>query len=208
MPNAAQVSAEAISALLTGLAGALTDAQELMSELPPTDGFGRALPTYQIPHLDFKFEIETVRKTSSAGGFLGFQLRPASTAPSETISSTISGRLVAVPPNGGLPQTQILITQTESDLQIRLVNSAGEVLANAAVELEFDAAASAALYETALEPNDRLALLESQQVVTDTEGLALAAIQRSSIPVGKSAVILVRAGGSVTRIAVNREVSG
>lgn len=208
MPDAAQVSAEAISALLTGLAGALTDAQELMSDLPPTDAFGRPLPTYQIPHLDFKFEIETVQKSSSTGGFLGFQIRPTSATPSSTVSSTISGRLVAVPPNGGLPQTQILITQTETGLQIQLVNTAGEVLANAPVELEFDAAASLALYETTLEPSDRLALLESQQVVTNIDGLASAPVERASIPAGKSAVILVRAGGSVTRIAVSHEVSG
>lgn len=207
MPDAAQVSAEAISALLTGLAGALSDAQELMSELPPTDEFGRPLPTYQIPHLDFEFEIETVRKSSSTGGFLGFQLRPTSTSPSEKVTSTISGRLVAVPASG-LPQTQILITQTETGLEIRLINTAGEVLTNAAVELEFDAGASAALYETTLEPSDRLALLDSQQVITDADGVASAVVQRSSIPAGKSAVIRVRAGGSVTRVAVAREVLG
>lgn len=205
MSDPADVSADAISALLTGLTSALSEAQELMAESPPTDAFGRPLPTYQIPHLDFTFEIETVRTTSTDGRPLGFALRPSSGG-KQSISSTISGRVVAVPSNGGLPQTQILVTQSSDVLQIQVVNTAGEVLPSTRVELEFDADASLALYDTTLTSQARLTLLPSLQVATDARGVAEAGVDRQQVPAGKSAVVLIRVAGSETRVAIGREV--
>jgi hypothetical protein len=203
MSDTANVSAHAISGLLTGLAGAMTDAQQLMSETPPSDVFGRPLPTYQIPHLDFTFEIETVSKRKGDGSLAGVELRPtAKTGSTESITSTISGRMVSVPPNGGLPRTTVQVTQAATSLNIQLLNTAGEVLPGAVVELEFDAEASAALYDTTLPGSARLQLLSSQQVTTDVDGAAVAGIDRTRIPDGKQAVILVRGGGAETRVAV------
>lgn len=205
MSDAAKTSAEAIASLLTGLAGAVTDAQAEMAEMPPTDAFGRPLPVYQIPHLDFSFEIEIERATEGDDGRSFWSLLPAAKPPKDKISSTISGRIVAVPPNGGLPETRILVTQSPKALTVQLVNAAGEILPDALVELEFDAASSEALHKTDLTPAKRLRLLGSQQVSTNAEGVATAPVRRSVLPQGKSAVVLIRAGGAETRVSVKRE---
>lgn len=205
MSDAAQVSADAISSLLTGLARALGDAQELMAEVPTQDSFGRPLPSYQIPHLDFNFEIETVRESTSGTTF-GFALRPAARgSQEESVTSTVSGRLVAVPANAGLPRTTIVVTQAESTLEIRLGNTAGEVLVDTPVELAYDPSASLALYGTELTASQRLNLLGAQVATTDEAGVASAPITRSVLTASAKAVILIRAAGSETRITVGQE---
>lgn len=208
MSIAAKTSAEAISSLLTGLASALTDAQEAMADLPPTDAFGRPMPVYQIPELNFSFEIETV-ETSTRGTnnaiLSRYSLLPSTSGPKGSITSTISGRIVAIPPNGGLPETQIIVTQSTGMLDVQLINSAGELLQNTAVQLEFDAEASDALHGVTLTPARRLSLLGSLQVTTDANGVAQAPIKRSALQAGQSAVVLVRAAGAETRITVSRE---
>lgn len=208
MSEAAKTSAEAISSLLTGLASALTDAQEAMADLPPTDAFGRPMPVYQIPELNFSFEIETVETKSAnpnATALARYSLQPSTTGPKGSITSTISGRIVAIPPNGGLPETQIIVTQGDRTLNVQLVNSAGELLQNTLVELEFDADASNALHGVTLTPARRLSLLGSQQVTTDTSGKAETTVKRSNLQAGQSAVVLVRAAGAETRVTISRE---
>lgn len=203
MSDAAKISAEAISALLTGLSSALTNAQLNMAEVPPTDAFGRSMPMYQIPELDFTFEIETVDASDATSS--KYELRPAQQGLNSAISSTISGKIVAVPPNGGLPETRILVTQSSSTLDVQLVNTAGELLTNTLVEMEFDADASAALHNTTLTPARRLSLLENQQVTTDGDGMAKTKIKRSNLAVNQSAIVLVRAAGAETRVTITRE---
>lgn len=208
MSDAAKTSAEAISSLLTGLASALTDAQEAMADLPPTDAFGRPMPVYQIPELNFSFEIETVETTTQASDnsiLSRFLLRPSTSAPKGSITSTISGKIVAIPPNGGLPETRILVTQTTRTLDVQLINSAGELLQNTVVEMEFDADASNALHGVTLTPARRLSLLGSQQLTTDANGMAQTTVKRSNLQVGQSAVVLVRAAGAETRTTISRE---
>jgi hypothetical protein len=207
MSDTANISADAIAALLSGLASALTDAQQTMAEMPPADSFGRPLPSYRIPELEFTFEIETVEasnSTSSSGK--RWLLQPSGTSSSRnTISSTISGKIVAVPPNGGLPQTLIAAVQRGDSLEVRLSNNAGEILTQTPVELEFDAEASSALHGTTLTPARRLSLLDAQQTQTDQTGTAIIGIGRSALQTGESAVVLVRAAGAETRISLKRE---
>lgn len=208
MSEAAKTSAQAISSLLTGLASALTDAQESMADMPPTDAFGRPMPVYQIPELNFSFEIETVQTRAASGSATvlpRYEMRPLTSGPKGSITSTISGRIVAIPPNGGLPETQLIVTQTPATLDVQLVNSAGELIQNATVELEFDAEASDVLHGVTLPPDRRLSLLGRQQVVTNEEGRAQAEITRDALDPGESAVVLVRAAGAELRTTVSRE---
>jgi hypothetical protein len=205
MSDPANISAEAIAALLSGLANALTDAQQTMAEMPPADSFGRPLPSYRIPELDFTFEIETVEASDSNSG-KRWKLQPSGTSSSRnTISSTISGKIVAVPPNGGLPQTLIAAIQRGDSLEVRLSNNAGEILTQTPVELEFDADASSALHGTTLTPARRLSLLDAQQTQTDQTGMAIVGIGRGALQIGESAVVLVRAAGAETRISLKKE---
>jgi len=206
MSDTANISADAIAALLGGLAGALTDAQQTMAEMPPADSFGRPLPSYRIPELDFTFEIETVEASNSASNGKRWLLQPSGTSSSRnTINSTISGKIVAVPPNGGLPQTLIAAIQRGDSLEVRLSNNAGEILTQTPVELEFDAEASSALYGITLTPARRLTLLDAQQTQTDQTGTAIIGIGRSALQAGESAVVLVRAAGAETRISLKKE---
>jgi hypothetical protein len=205
MSDTANISADAIAALLGGLASALTDAQQTMAELPPTDAFGRSLPSYRIPELDFSFEIETVEASSSSPG-AKWLLQPSKASSAlNTISSTISGKIVAVPPNGGLPQTLIAAIQRGGSLEVSLSNSAGEILTQTPVEFEFDAEASSALHGTTLTSARRLALFDAQQTQTDQSGVATVGIGRSALKAGESAVVLVRAAGAETRISLKKE---
>lgn len=207
MTDAATTNAQAIASLLTGLAKALTDAQEELSEAPPTDAFGRSLPSYQIPHLDFNFEIETSREDTGEGLFSRFAILPTGkvTSPHSTVSSSISGRIVAVPPHGGLPETRIVVTQTKTTLDVQLLNTVGELLPNTLVELEFDPDSSLALHNTTLTPAKRRGLFDAQQVATDDTGSASAKIKRSQLATGQKAVVLLRAAGTETRVTIERE---
>lgn len=207
MTDAASTNAQAIASLLTGLAKAMTDAQEELSEAPPTDAFGRSLPSYQIPHLDFNFEIETTRKDQSDSPFARFAIIPTGKASAQhnTVSSSISGRIVAIPPHGGLPETRIVVTQTKTTLDVQLLNTAGELLPNTLVELEFDPDSSLALHNTTLTPAKRRGLFEAQQVATDDTGSVSAKIKRSQLATGQKAVVLLRAAGSETRVTIERE---
>lgn len=201
MSDAARVSANAIAALLGGLADALTDAQRAMADLPPVDAFGRPLPSYRIPELDFRFEIEMVQ-----GDTAWWDMRPAGAgAPSGTVSSTITGKIVAVPPNGGLPETRIEAIQRGDSLDIRVTDAAGGILAGEAVELEVDPEASRAVFDATIPPAARLSLLKSQRLRTDTDGVAKVALVRGGLPRGAGAVILVRAAGSEVRVGIGRE---
>ncbi|WP_417518898.1 hypothetical protein [Marinobacter sp.] len=206
MSDPANISADAIAALLGGLASALTEAQQTMAELPPADSFGRPLPSYRIPELDFTFEIETVEANNSSSSGKRWLLQPSGTSSSRnTISSTISGKIVAVPPNGGLPQTLIAAIQRGNSVEVRLSNSAGEILTQTPVELEYDAEASSAMHGTTLTSARRLALLAEQQTQTDQTGIAIIGIGSSALKTGESAIILVRAAGAETRISLKKE---
>ncbi|WP_100639141.1 hypothetical protein [Marinobacter salexigens] len=206
MSDPANISADAIAALLGGLASALTDAQQTMAELPPADPFGRPLPSYRIPELDFTFEIETVEASNTSSSGKRWLLQPSGTSSSRnTISSTISGKIVAVPPNGGLPQTLIAAIQRGNSIEVRLSNSAGEILTQTPVELEFDAEASSAMHGTTLTSARRLALLAEQQTQTDQTGIAIIGIGSRALKTGESAIVLVRAAGAETRISLKKE---
>ncbi|MCL1487207.1 MAG: hypothetical protein MH186_04345 [Marinobacter sp.] len=165
------------------------------------------LPSYRIPELDFTFEIETVEANDSASSSgKRWLLQPSGNSSSRnTISSTISGKIVAVPPNGGLPQTLIAAIQRGDSLEVRLSNNAGEILTQTPVELEFDAEASSALHGTTLTPARRLSLLDAQQTQTDQTGTAIVGIGRGALQMGESAVVLVRAAGAETRISLKKE---
>jgi len=204
MTDAARISAEAISALLGGLAEALTDAQQTMAEQPPTDAFGRPLPNYRIPELNFSFEIETVNAGGSGRPWL--HLRPTGAATrTGSVSSTISGRIVAVPPNAGLPETRITAVQREGKLDVRLTNNAGEILAGTPLEIEVDSEATNALHGTILAPSARLRLLATQRTLTDGNGAASVKIGQGVLGPDQSAVVLLRAGGAESRISLMRE---
>ena len=153
MSDDANLVSESIEEMLVALASGAREAQEALSEIAPLDPYGRPLPTYHFPYLDFEIavEVETVRK-SGARPFLRLVSRagtPSSEDQTSQTRSTISGRLIAVPPGEGLPVPVISLSAElqggQYQIEIDLSNSAGEQLSGVRVELNIDTAASTKL---------------------------------------------------------------
>ena len=112
------------------------------------------MPSYHLPYLDFevKVEAETV-KTSSGSVFLRIGAFGADKGnSSQEISSTISGRLVAVPAGEGLPtpilaMTSARLSSRRHRIVVTAINSAGEILVGQGIELNINMLASRELSE-------------------------------------------------------------
>lgn len=175
---------QSIEEMLVALAAGVREAQEALSESRPFDAFGRALPTYHIPYLDFEVAARMETQQQSDGRpimrvLLG-KAATRTTSGSNELSSKVSGRFVAIPPGEGLPLPQLGIQVTRQGTQplriaIRLGNSAGEQLAGRQVELNIDAQASRRLTSVnggALDTPRTGTQLTDAVLLTDEEGKA------------------------------------
>lgn len=179
MSNDARFVANSIEELLVAMAEGVRDAQEALNAIPATDAFGRALPTYLLPFLDFTIQV-SISTTQSAGGRPVTRMLTgagASTQSSDT-RSTISGRFVASPPGEGLPVAQLTITPVATPslltprLRLTARNSAGEILSGQRIELNIDDRASRALSGTGDDAPPPGARLDDAIVITDADGVA------------------------------------
>jgi hypothetical protein len=147
MTREAQFVADSVEAMLVGIAEGVRDAQEALNAIPAIDAFGRPLPTYHLPFLDFTIAVSVTTETTAGRSFVRIQA-PTGNRSTE-LSSTLSGRLVASPPGEGLPVAQLALavqsTGNSHKLRISAANSAGEILGNQRIELNVDMDASAAL---------------------------------------------------------------
>ena len=182
MSNSEFVS-ETLEQLLVSLADSLKDAQEILNDSSGVDRFGRPVPRYQLPYLDFdlKVDLETSQDTDG-NPFL--RLRPLGLTKNEStvseISSSISGRFVAIPPGEGLPIPLIELKSRRKGnsrthiLEVNVMNTAGEVIPGVAVELNFDVPASQALSAAgrAQPPSLHSAKLADAILITDEQGYA------------------------------------
>lgn len=148
MSNGSRFVTESLEALLVSIADGVRDAQDALSSAPPVDAFGRPMPTYHLPYLDFEVKVNMETVTSGAGAvFLRINPVGGGNASSRDISTTISGRLVAVPPGEGLP-TPILTLSSEREtarrhrIRLTAMNSSGEILAGQGIELNINMDAS------------------------------------------------------------------
>nr|WP_294858918.1 hypothetical protein [uncultured Fluviicola sp.] len=161
----------ALHEIILSIADSLNEAQEHLRSMPPYDEYGRPNTLYQLPYLDFNLEVisqfeststedATVVIPRSTGGSTLPQVSPANlirfspfrstettTKNQGIITSTISGRFVAVMPNEGLSQILLNcsaeITDTDPDyveyrLVIRAVNAVNEPIAGQRIEINFD----------------------------------------------------------------------
>jgi hypothetical protein len=148
MTREAQFVADSVEAMLVGIAEGVRDAQEALNAIPAIDAFGRPLPTYHLPFLDFTIAVSVTTEDTGGRAFVRLKT-PAPGSRSTDLSSTLSGRLVASPPGEGLPVAQLALavqsTGNAHKLRITAANSAGEILGNQRIELNIDLDASAAL---------------------------------------------------------------
>ena len=156
MSNPNRFVNDSLSALLASIAEGVREAQESLNSTPPTDAFGRPMTTYHLPYLDFEIKVDMESIVTEGGNRflrihqLGGGRKSSSTT--QDITSTISGRLVAIPPSEGLP-TVILsllserLTARRHKIKLTAINSAGEILVGHSIELNINLAASKQLSE-------------------------------------------------------------
>lgn len=207
-----QFISDTIESVLVGMAESLRDAQEALTQSAPLDQYGRPLPQYHIPHLDFEIGFELESETKAGGGMRLF-FKPVTTQSSRDVTTKLTGRFVSVPAGEGLPlpvlnaQSTALST-TEHDLAVRVTNSAGEVLQGVAVEINFDERQSEALSLASGESEPRLGngvILQSAVPMTDENGWAVTRVTLGN-NVSRSAQIVLTAevGSEQTLIVLSK----
>lgn len=186
MASDAKLVADSLEEMLVSIAEGVREAQEALDGLAPFDSFGRPVPGYFIPHLDFELlvDIETetnsqgrpIFKVSAARNIFGGGGGSSTSSTKSHTTSRIAGRLVAIPPGEGLPVPQLILTAEktgagETLLTVRASNNAGEILAGQRIELNIDEEASKALSRGA-SPTLPDARLKEAVLVTDEQGQA------------------------------------
>jgi len=141
-------------------------------------------------------------------------------APSEAsgnteLISTFSGRLVSVPPSNALPVLRLAARSLvkkpakprEQQLLVTLSNSAGQLISDAAVELNLDIDASLALSEAAgangltAEQLRSGLQLGSRLLLTDQQGSASCDLTLAAgLPASTQLVLLVSSGATLTQL--------
>ena len=208
MPDDSRFVAESIEEMLVALANGVREAQEALSDAQPVDVFGRPMPTYHIPYLDFEIavEIETQRQDNGKP-VLRVVGKPAATGTSSSETrSTISGRLVAVPPGEGLPMAALRLAAEPAGsrrrrILVQLSNSAGELLAGQRVELNIDPTASQQLTSaadpTASAPRSGTRLAQAV-LITDARGEAETEISLDPAEHARAVIVLAAQAGTTT----------
>lgn len=167
----------ALHEIILSIADSLNDAQQQLRSMPPYDEYGRPNTLYQLPYLDFNLEVisqfESATQTDGAiipgtptpPRYEGRENLPLATTPlrairftpfrsTETtgknlgsITSTISGRFVAVMPNEGLSQIFLNCTTeligVDSDyadytLTVQALKANNEPVTGQRIEVNFD----------------------------------------------------------------------
>lgn len=182
MSDSSKFVAESLEELLAGIANGVREAQAALNNTLPMDEYGRPLPTYHLPYIDFdlKVQIETEESDSGKRSLRIKSLFGGNTTNENSqINSSITGRISALPPGEGLPVPLLQMTTTRLSarrhrIDIQAVNSAGELLQNATVELNLDVAMSQALStsEGVNLPSLRSSSIGEVLLVTDTNGQA------------------------------------
>ena len=224
-------ASESIEEMLVAIADGVREAQVALNAAPPVDAYGRQLPLYHLPHLDFeiKVHLETVSVTE---GRPIFKITAANNVTDTAeLTSVIAGRLTAIPPGEGLPLPQVAITSERLSARrhrvlVRAGNSAGEALAGHTVELNLNLDASRRLSQaagvnltSARSTNVTKALLttdddgEAETVLQVDPGLPAAAILVLTAELGTAAAnlsvtarLLTDAGKDAVGVSVQLQV--
>ncbi len=183
MSNESRFVTESLEELLVSIAEGVREAQDALNNAPPVDSFGRPLATYHLPYLDFELHVE-MDTTSSSSNRLWVKPIGSSSSSERSVGSKISGRLVSVPPGDGLPIPALAITskvetvknnKISYKISVAASNSAGEILASQAIELNINTSVSKRLSEAdGISLPDKLkgVSLADVMLVTDESGFA------------------------------------
>lgn len=209
-----QFIADTLESLLAGMAESLREAQEELNTLAPLDGYGRPMPQYRIPHLDFEIGIELKSESTPAGG-VRFKFLPLKQEQSSReVASRISGRFIAVPPGEGMPVPR-LEAEVESEgakrtLILQASTSAGQLLQGAEIELNLDREASIGLSSAAGVAAPRLSAVQLTRAMlqTDESGEARTEVTLGTALQTKAVIVLVaELGNERLRVVIGKEIA-
>ena len=217
MPVQSRFVGNSIEELLVSLAEGVREAQIALNEGPLVGPSGRPLATYHLPYLDFTIQVDMQTRADSGGRPIALLFMAQAQSMSSSVRSTISGRLVAIPPGEGLPVPRITFNVGgniggEAALTLTASNSAGEWLANQPVELNIDYADSQAL-SAARGVSGLIRLsgthLREALLTTDAEGRASTVLRIDDQQAGKGVLMVVASIGPFSsRAAVSLEIVG
>lgn len=234
-----QNTALTLKEILLGISDSLNEAQHQLRNAKPYDEYGRPNTLYTLPYLDFNLQVEaefenTVDTTSNytsnnslekvvntqayqtAQTYMpAMSFRPVNkkTLSKETnkITSTISGRFVAIMPNEGLPQLIIdakpeaTVTNGLYTISVSVFNSAGEKIPNALVEFNYDSN-KANLLNPHTTLNHTTNFLTKGEITTNIEGKVKNQIQIDTTDYNAKSIIpiLINVGTVSTQISIQK----
>ncbi|WP_430412274.1 hypothetical protein [Kordia sp.] len=222
--------------ILLGISDSLNEAQNHLRNVKPYDEFGRPNTLYTLPYLDFNLQVEaefeketsTETQTSQSPESLPYSraynkgyeralaFKPVANTTTDTkatnkVTSTISGRFVAVVPNEGLPQMIINATPKQTsnihiyDIDVEVFNAAGEKISDALVEFNYHQTKT-----ELLNPNATLghgtSFLNTSEIRTDANGKAKTQVTVDAVDFanGHILIIEVNVGNVLTKISIQK----
>lgn len=221
--------------ILLGISDSLNEAQNHLRNVKPYDEFGRPNTLYTLPYLDFNLQVEAEfeKETSSTSqkdtsypvsspyersykkgyeksiAFKPVAITNTDTKETNKITSTISGRFVAIVPNEGLPQLIINATPKptnnihEFDIEVEVFNAAGEKISDALVECNYNQQKTALLNPN-VTLNHTTTFLNTSEIRTDVNGKAVAKVKVDGVDYASGYILIieVNVGNVFTKISI------
>ncbi|WP_046758275.1 hypothetical protein [Kordia jejudonensis] len=222
--------------ILLGISDSLNEAQNHLRNVKPYDEFGRPNTLYTLPYLDFnlqveaEFEKETSSETQTSqspeslpyarsyqkGYERALAFKPVANTTTDTketnkVTSTISGRFIAVVPNEGLPQMIINATPKPTnnihvfDVEVEVFNAAGENISDALVEFNYNQAKTELLNPNAT-LNHGTSFLNTSEIRTDANGKTKTQVTVDSVDFANGHILIVEVnvGNVLTKISIQK----
>lgn len=222
--------------ILLGISESLNEAQNQLRNAKPYDEYGRANTLYTLPYLDFNLQVEaafdkeTNVETKTTGGTANklnastlasqtyeqaISFRPVinsvTNKESNKITSTISGRFVAIVPNEGLPQMILQAQPVKTsianifEIHVEVFNAAGEKIPNALVEFNYNKQKTEQINNAEI-MNHETVFLNSSEIHTDAFGKAKTVVKVDPIDFTKGCILIleVNVGNIFTKISIQK----
>ncbi|MCD9583761.1 hypothetical protein [Tenacibaculum maritimum] len=220
--------------ILLGISDSLNEAQHQLRNATPYDEYGRPNTLYTLPYLDFNLQVETtlekathtVSNTDKAGMEREYaftknkyspimRYRPVSKTTNskkgDKVTSTISGRFVAIAPNEGLPQLIIEAKPIKTEvlgvynIEVSVFNSAGEKIPGALVEFNYNKAKTT-LINSGVSLQHTTNFVKQGELITNHEGKVFNKIRINTTDYNAKCIIQIdiNVGTVITKISIQK----
>lgn len=228
-----QTNALSLHEILLSISDSLNKAQNQLRNVPPFDEYGRPNTIYHLPHLDFNLEVISEFSTESSDTsatktissrastqlaqvpainyirFVSFDGMDLSKSSKNKITSTISGRFVAVLPNDGLQQVFISCSTKQQEvpnrsaITVKLQYATGDPVTGQRVEVNFDKETSLGINEIELTSDP--VFIGNKDGFTDSNGEFVTTVEadKTDFYAGRTFIFVANSGTLFTSIAIS-----